>query len=159
MFLRRNEGGFVFYSLETGFSDLLSDLGSGEVLFGSLDDEGSEELSGSGVDFISGSATTSLVGSGLPTSGTGVAGSLDDSEMLVGSGSAVESPFDGSEVLSGSGSGVDLPDGSGMLVGSGSAEVGSGSADVGSGSLVVRGSGVVSASPRRLKPKYVHGRV
>jgi hypothetical protein len=101
------------YSLERGFSVLGSDLGSGEVLFGSADVAGSAVLagsldgslvdSGSGVDVASGSGETSLVGSG--TAG---------SEIVVGSGSETL-VGSGSDTLVGSGSAVD---GSGSLLGS-----------------------------------------
>lgn len=118
------------YSLERG----LSDLGSGEVLLGSLVgsfvDGGS--LEGSADVTLEGSAVASLVGSGVLTSGSGVDGSLVGSATtsLVGSG------------LLGSGSAV----GNSLaisLVGSGSAIV-EGISFVGSGSLVVEGSPVGS---------------
>ena len=137
VFVGKRFGNGVKYSLERDLSDFGSVLGSedvlwgsGVVLLGSLETEGSEELSGS--------ATTSLVGSGLA-----ISGSLTGSEVLGGS------PV-GSEV--GSAIEEDSLEGSETVVGS---------ATVGSGSAVVKGSpvgsGVVSSSdfPFLLVPKYL----
>lgn len=164
------EGIFAFYSLDRGFSD----LGSGEVLFGSLVDAGSALLFGSLVD--AGSAVldwvtkpegllalTSLVGSGLVISGSGEAGSLVGSAdtSLVGSG--VAGSLVGSAETSLAGSGL-LTSGSGLATSGSGVEgspVGSGSAAT---STVVKGSpvgsGVVSTSLSSflLLPIYLQGR-
>lgn len=107
-------------------------VGSATVVFGS--GSAATSLAGSGVDVLAGSATV-VLGSG----------SADTS--LVGSGLLISAVGLGS-----------------ATVGSGSATVGSGSATVGSGSLVVDGSAVGSAvvvdSSTRLLfllPIYVHG--
>jgi hypothetical protein len=136
-----------FYSLEKGFSDFGSVLGSGDMLLGSLNDslftdEGSDAVSGSGATLVtSGSATISLVGSGLE-----ISGSLVGSELGSELGSEVGSD-EGSDTAEGS------LEGSETVVGSGSATVGSGSAVV-KGSPV--GSGVVPTSLLTflLVPKY-----